>query len=162
MAPGDGDVRRYDEEPPAGEVTTASGRVSIAREVRPSRPALPFTRGQLRTLDETLTRAVRTTGLHFSIYLGDLGDDTHARAEQLHKELDNGAVSIPAAQAVLLAVSPGQRVVEVVTGSVAHRRLPDRACHQAVTRMVSSFAAGELPGGLLSGLRILMDEAGSG
>jgi hypothetical protein len=61
---------------------------------------------------------------------------------------------------VLIAVSPGQRVVEVVTGAAAARRIPDRACALAVLSMTGSFAAGDLVGGIVNGLRQLSDQAG--
>ena len=61
---------------------------------------------------------------------------------------------------VLIAVSPGQKVVEVVTGAGAARRLPDRACALAVLSMTTSFAAGDLVGGIVNGLRQLSDQAG--
>jgi hypothetical protein len=61
---------------------------------------------------------------------------------------------------VLIAVSPGQRVVEVVTGAGAGRRLPDRACALAVLSMTGSFAAGDLVGGIVNGLRQMSDQAG--
>jgi uncharacterized membrane protein YgcG len=64
------------------------------------------------------------------------------------------------ANAVLLAVSPGQRVVEVVTGAAAARRIPDRACALAVLSMTNSFSAGDLVGGIVNGLRQLSDQAG--
>ena len=61
---------------------------------------------------------------------------------------------------MLIAVSPGQQVVEVVTGAAAARRLPDRACALAVLSMTTSFAAGDLVGGIVNGLRQLSDQAG--
>ena len=64
-------------------------------------------------------------------------------------------------EAVLVAVSPEQRVVEVVTGSEARVRLPDRGAKLAVMSMVASFKEGDLLGGLLSGLRMLGDQAGA-
>ncbi len=138
-----------------GAVITASGRVSIAKERDPARPELPFTPVQLARLDEALTLSARTTGLGFSVYLGDLGDDTRATAESLHAESGDTASS-----AVLIAVSPGQRKVEIVTGADSSRRLPDRACNLAVMSMVASFKEGDLIGGLVSGLRMLTDQAG--
>jgi hypothetical protein len=51
-------------------------------------------------------------------------------------------------------------VVEVVTGAGASRRVPDRACALAVLSMTGSFAAGDLVGGLINGLRQLSDQAG--
>jgi uncharacterized membrane protein YgcG len=46
-------------------------------------------------------------------------------------------------------------VVEVITGSKAAQRLPDRGCKLAVESMVSSFKAGDLAGGLTAALRTL-------
>lgn len=139
-----------------GEVVVGTGRVSAARQVRPVLPTLPFSKSQLVTLDDALARASRSAGLRFCVYLGDLGTDTRARAEELHDSM--GA---RADDAVLVAVSPGQRVVEVVTGCRAHHRLPDRACKLAVENMISSFKEGDLTGGLTSGLRILMEQTDS-
>lgn len=138
-----------------GEVEVASGRLSVAHRVTPARRTLPFTTPQLAALDEALTLAGRTTGLHFSVYLGDLGADTRARAEELHATLGAGAP-----EAVLVAVSPGQRVVEVVTGSEAARRLTNENCKLAVMGMVAAFKQGDLIGGLCSGLRMLAGQAG--
>ncbi|MEU4802757.1 DUF5130 family protein [Actinosynnema sp. NPDC023587] len=137
-----------------GAAVTTSGRVSVAKMYRPHPPTLPFTPVQLASLDEAITVASRTTGLDFSVYLGELGSDTRARAEELH------AATTRPAHAVLLAVSPGERVVEVVTGEESHRRLPDRGAKLAVMGMVASFKEGDLAGGLLSGLRMLTDQAG--
>ncbi len=114
-----------------------------------------FTYQELGRLDEALTMSSRETGLRFTLYIGDLGKQTRARAEELHSL--SGAHP---AESVLLAVSPGQRVVEVVTGSAAARRLPDRACALAVLSMTGSFAAGDLVGGIVNGLRQLSDQAG--
>jgi hypothetical protein len=134
---------------------TASGRVSVARVRQPARSELPFTPVQLARLDEALTLSSRATGLRFSVYLGDLGEDTRATAESLH-----ASTGARAPETVLIAVSPGQRKVEIVTGEEASRRLPDRACNLAVMSMVASFKEGDLIGGLVSALRMLSDQAG--
>lgn len=138
-----------------GAVVLPTGRVSIAKERTPAKPELPFSSVQLARLDEALTLSARTTGLGFCVYLGDLGEDTRASAESLHAESGEAAAS-----AVLIAVSPGQRRVEIVTGADSSRRLPDRACNLAVMSMVASFKEGDLVGGLVSGLRMLTDQAG--
>jgi uncharacterized membrane protein YgcG len=146
-----------DVDPGPGAALMASGRVSIAREIKPLPPTVPFTTAQLARLDEALAVASRATGLDFSIYLGDLAADTRAKAEALHASVGPEAAS----DSVLIAVSPGQRVVEIVTGEEAYRRLPDRACKLAVMSMVASFKEGDLTGGLVSALRMLTDQAGS-
>ncbi|XVV05264.1 DUF5130 family protein [Actinosynnema sp. CA-248983] len=140
---------------PVGAVVTNSGRVSAAKMYEPQAPSLPFTPVQLASLDEALTLASRTTGLDFSVYLGELGSDTRARAEELHASTPRPS------HAVLVAVSPGERAVEIVTGEESHRRLADRGAKLAVMSMVASFKEGDLAGGLLSGLRMLTDQAGS-
>ncbi len=139
---------------PFGAAVTNSGRVSAAKMYEPHAPSLPFTAVQLSTLDEALTLASRTTGLDFSVYLGELGPDSRARAEELHASTPRPS------HAVLVAVSPGERVVEVVTGEESHRRLPDRGAKLAVMSMIASFKEGDLAGGLISGLRMLTDQAG--
>ena len=73
----------------------------------------------------------------------------HRRPRQADPRSGRGdarSVRRPPAESVLIAVSPGQRVVEVVTGAGAARRLPDRACALAVLSMTGSFAAGDLVG----------------
>jgi Domain of unknown function (DUF5130) len=139
-----------------GEAVVGTGRISAARQVRPVLPALPFSRSQLANLDDVLVRTTRSARVHFGIYLGDLGPDTRTRAEELHDSLGEWADD-----AVLVAVSPGQRVVEVVTGCRAANRLPDRGCKLAVENMVSMFKDGDLAGGLSSGLRMLADHTES-
>ena len=118
-------------------------------------PDTIFSYQELARLDEALTMSSRETGLRFTLYLGDLGQRTRVRAEELHAN-SGGDPS----ESVLIAISPGQRVVEVVTGAAASRRLPDRACALAVLSMTNSFAAGDLVGGIVNGLRQLSDQAG--
>jgi hypothetical protein len=148
----DGDERKSAH----GEAIVGAGRISAARMVKPVLPTLPFTKSQLATLDDALVRASRRASLHFGVYLGDLGSDTRGRAEVLHDSMGKWADD-----AVLVAVSPGQRVVEVVTGCRASRRLPDRECKLAVESMVSAFKQGDLAGGLTSGLRMLSNHTDS-
>jgi hypothetical protein len=113
----------------------------------------PFTPRQLFRIDEALSAADRETGLTFSVYVGDLGEDTRATAEGL---LDR----LPApAESVLLAVDPEHRVVEIVTGAEAARRLPDRIAALAALSMTAAFGGGDLTGGTVTGLRMLADQA---
>ena len=116
----------------------------------------PLTTGQLELLDDVIREAERFTGLRFSTYLGDLGGNTTATAENLLSGLGPDARST-----VLIAVSPGQRVVEVVTGSEAARRISDRAARLGVLAVVSSCTDGDVPGALVTGVRILADQAGT-
>ncbi len=153
-----GRAPRRDADLPAGAALMPSGRVSVAKEIKPEPGGLPFDHVELSRLDEALTLSVRESGLDFSIYLGDLsagdGADSRLAAEALHASAPD-----PAA-AVLIAVSPGQRLVEVVTGEESSKRVPDRSCKLAVMSMVASFKENDLVGGLISALRMLTDQAG--
>lgn len=149
------ELANTDGELPIGSAVTLSGRISTARMLGKEPSPSPFSPVQLALLDEALTTSSRTTGLHFSIYLGTLQGDTRAHAESLHAAMPDPAHS------VLIAVSPGQRVVEVVTGAESARRLPDRSCRLAVMSMVSFFKEGDLIRGLASGLCMLSEQAGA-
>lgn len=114
----------------------------------------PFAPRQLARLDEALTLSSRETGLGFSVYVGALDEPTRAHAERLHAGLPRPA------EGVLLAVSPQQRVLHIVTGEQSTRRLPDRACSLAALSMRASLSVGDLIGALVNGLRMLSDQAG--
>jgi hypothetical protein len=114
----------------------------------------PFTTRQLLRLDEALRLADSSTGLTFSIYVGDLEEPMRGYAEQLHGQLADPPHS------VLIAVSPNQRTLEIVTGGEARRRLPDRAAKLAALSMAAAFGGGDLAGGLVAGLSQLADHAG--
>ena len=113
----------------------------------------PFTPSQLARLDEALTLSSRETGLTFSVYVGEFRAPTRAHAEALFERLDDASV--------LVAVSPGQRALHIVTGPDSAKRLPNRACALAALAMRASFANGDLVGGIVTGLRMLADSAGS-
>jgi hypothetical protein len=114
----------------------------------------PFTTRQLLRLDEALRLADSSTGLTFSVYVGDLDEPTRAYAEKLHGQL----VAPPTS--VLIAASPNQRVLEIVTGPDARRRLPDRTTKLAALSMAAAFGGGDLAGGIISALAQLADHAG--
>jgi hypothetical protein len=114
----------------------------------------PFTTRQLLRLDEALRLADQSTGLIFSVYVGDLAEPVRETAEAMLKQIENPA------RAVLVAVSPNQRVLEIVTGSDARKRISDRDAKLAALSMAASFAGGDLAGGVLSGLDQLASHAG--
>lgn len=138
----------------SGEVVAASGGQEL-QEGPQGHAALggPFTPHQLSRLDEALTLSSRETGLAFSVYVGELKPPARAHAEALFERLDD--------RSVLLAVSPGQRLLHIVTGPESAKRLPNRACALAALAMRASFANGDLVGGIVTGLRMLADAAGN-
>jgi hypothetical protein len=115
----------------------------------------PFTTRQLLRLDEALRLADQTTGLHFSIYCGELDEPVRDAAEKMHGELEDPSGT------VLLAASPSQRVLEIVTGEQARKRLQDRDCKLAAFSMAAAFGGGDLAGGFINGLSMLVNRAGT-
>lgn len=114
----------------------------------------PFTTRQLLRIDEALRTADRSTGLVFTVYVGDLDEPTRGHAEKLLGQLAEPA------KAVLIAVSPNQRVLEVVTGPEARKRIPDRNAKLAALSMAAAFGGGDLAGGVIAGLDQLASHAG--
>ena len=114
----------------------------------------PFSTRQLLRLDEALRSADQQTGLTFSVYIGELDAPTRESAEKLHKQIED------ADHAVLIAVSPNQRKLEIVTGNEARKRISDRDAKLAGLSMAAAFAGGDLAGGILSGIDQLASHAG--
>jgi hypothetical protein len=135
--------------PPAarGDVPAPSGG-------RPDVLDGPFTTPQLLRLDEALRLADQSTGLTFSVYVGDLDEPHREAGEKLHSQLAYPDGS------VLVAVSPNQRALEIVTGAHARRRIPDRTAKLAALSMAAAFTGGDLAGGIVAGLAQLAEAAG--
>ena len=116
----------------------------------------PFTPRQLVRIDEALSLATEETGLTFSLYVGDLETPTRPAAEKLAAQVPSGTSE----GTVLVAVSPGQRVLHIITTSGAVKRLPNRVCALAALGMRAAFVGGDLTAGAVNGLRMLADAAG--
>lgn len=132
----------------------SSALSGTSAKARGAGPGELFTAPQLWRLDEALSAADRESGLTFSVYVGELDLPSREAAGQLQAQL-----GVRADWAVLIAVSPNQRVLEIVTGPEARRVLPDRVCSLAVLSMTAAFEGGDLAGGLVTGLRMLADQA---
>ena len=104
-------------------------------------------------ITKALTVAEAQTGLRFSVYVGSVEGDVHAQAVRLHRRLES------AAHSVLVVVDPRRNQLEIVTGAEARRRIDDRAAGLAAASMASTFALGDLAGGIVNGLRSLMEHA---
>ena len=141
------------------ELERAGGRPrdSSTPRAAPISPDRPFKPSQLARIDEALTLASSDTGLLFSVYVGPLGAEPRARAEAMFDKL---ALRHPAP--VLVALSPGERRLEIVTGGLSARRIPNRVAALAALTMRASFTNGDLTGGIVGGLRQLADAAGAG
>jgi uncharacterized membrane protein YgcG len=115
----------------------------------------PFTNGQHRDIERVIEAATTETGLFFSVFVGNVDGDIRDAAESRH-----AAFGAAASDTTLVLVSPGDRMLEIVTGEAASRRLSDRACELAALSMTTSFAGGDLAGGIVTGVRMLAEAAG--
>ena len=109
----------------------------------------PFSAKDLMTLDNALTEATRQTKSRFAVYIGDLGEDSAAGARSVLAD-----VATPD-NAVLLAVSPDQRCIEVVYGADLRGRGVESVAPLGVSAAAASFARGNLIDGLVSAVRVM-------
>lgn len=112
-------------------------------------------------VDEIVRRVRHDNGLDVSVLVGDL-DLTDIGNFRAGAEILHAAMGARAPGAVLVVVAPGQRQVEIVTGEQARRRVPDRVCALAVLSMTAAFTGGDLPGGIVEGVRQIAKAAGPG
>lgn len=108
-----------------------------------------FTDQQEYELGRLVDRAREATGLTFSVYVGSTPPDTEPRAEAVRLLAEFGP---EAPRAVLIYVDPNARALEIVTGPAASGWLDERTCGLAAVNMTSSFALGDLPGGIQNGM----------
>ena len=136
---------------PDGWVVTASGRLSGVTEPGEVSTHYPFPIKDLVRLDNALSFASRASAARFAVYLGDLGNDTAARARQL-------LAKVPTPDsAVLVAVSPDQHAIEVVYGSQVRGRGAETAAPRGVAEAAKAFQEGKLIDGLISAIRVLSE-----
>ncbi|MFI5728630.1 DUF5130 family protein [Kribbella sp. NPDC051587] len=108
-----------------------------------------FTPDQLYDIERAVRNAEEASGLHFSVYVGGADSETRPFAQELLNELDDPDRS------VLVYVDPAGRRLEIVTGAEAKRQLSDTAAGLAALTMQTSFATGDLTGGLVTGVQQL-------
>lgn len=113
----------------------------------------PFTPRQREDIERAVASAGAESGLTYSVYVGELAGGSREAACRLHAALPRSA------DTVLVAVDPGGHSLEIVTGARARKVLDDRACALAAMSMSSSFAAGDLAGGIVRGVLMLGEHA---
>ncbi|MEI8082914.1 MAG: DUF5130 family protein [Actinomycetes bacterium] len=111
-----------------------------------------FTEKQTTALERTLLRANANSGLIFRVYVGPL-DVGRASALAIHRDLPSPDLS------VLIAVDPGSRAIEIVTGVLAKEQVEDQSCRLASLTMASRFAIGDIAAGLRDGANVLAEHA---
>ena len=113
-----------------------------------------FSERQNSDICRAIRLARQESDLPVSVYVGTLDGDPRDVARLLH-----GALGAEADHSVLVAVDPGARRVEIVTGRDVRRRLDDRSAALATLAMTSAFQAGDLSGGIASGVISLAEHA---
>lgn len=112
-----------------------------------------FSADQRYEIDRAIRAAETVCRFEFSLYIGPAEGEPHAFAQRLHGSL------IAPARSVLILVDPAARVLEIVTGGVVRRVLPDDAVRLAAVAMESAFSEGDLVGGIKRGVSQLADAA---
>jgi len=112
-----------------------------------------FTPSQLEWIKRAVRNAETISGLTFSVFIGVSEEDSRAYAERLHKALTDPDHS------VLVMCDVEFRKLEIVTGIEARRVLSDLECRLAAAAMQTSFAGGDIVGGLTIGVQQLGEAA---
>lgn len=134
---------------PAGWAVTSSGRLSGVTEPGEPSETYPFSIKDRVALDDALKYGSRASKARFAVYIGELGADTAAEARLI-------LAKVPTPDdAVLLAVSPNQRAIEVVYGSALQGRGAESAAPLGVAAAASAFQEGNLIDGLISAIRVM-------
>lgn len=134
---------------PAGFVVTASGRISGVTQPGEISVDYPFPTMELVALDDALTYGSRESKARLAVYIGDLGEDTAARAREILAQVPTPT------DAVLLAVSPNQHAIEVVYGAGVKGRGAESVAPLGVAAAASAFKEGNLMDGIISAVRVL-------
>lgn len=115
-----------------------------------------FTDAQRAELARVVSRADRMTGLRFCLHVGAIDGGREGARTLL------AARGTEAPDTVLVAVDPVHRDLHILTGARAAVRLDDRTCALASLAMTSSFAAGDLVGGIRDGVGLLAAHGAGG
>jgi hypothetical protein len=134
---------------PRGWVVTNSGRISGVTEPGELSLQYPFPVNDLVFLDDAMKYGSRAAKARFAVFIGDLGSDTAATARELLAKVptpDN---------AVLLAVSPNQRAIEVAYGSDVSGRGIEESAPQGIAAAAAAFKDGNLMDGLIKAVQVM-------
>jgi hypothetical protein len=112
----------------------------------------PLSFAQRADLTRLVERARSICGFGFGVYIGPLPDGRESA-------LGHHAALPDPASAVLVAVDPSTRSIEIVTGVNTTATLDNRACEFAALSMKSCFVADDLVGGVREGVTLLAQHA---
>lgn len=142
-------LKHESENLPYGWALTYSGRLSGVTEPGHLSETYPFSIQERVELDEALKYGSRASKARFAVYIGELGAPTAAAARALLAKVPTPN------EAVLIAVSPNQKVIEVVYGAGLQGRGAESAAPLGVAAATSAFREGNLIDGLVSAVRVM-------
>lgn len=142
-------LKQESEKLPYGWAMTYSGRLSGVTEPGELSETYPFSIKERVELDEALKWGSRAAKARFAVYIGDLGAPSAAAARALLAKVPTPD------EAVLIAVSPNQKVIEIVYGSGLQGRGAESAAPLGVAAATSAFREGNLIDGLVSAVRVM-------
>ena len=112
-----------------------------------------FSSAERYALDETIRKAEQQSRVEFSLFVGSAEGDPRAFATQLHNSL------VAPTRSILILVDPDARALEIVTGGYVRRTLSDKEVELTALQMQTSFAEGDLVGGIKRGIAMLAEHA---
>jgi uncharacterized membrane protein YgcG len=112
-----------------------------------------FSSAERYALDEAIRKAEQQSRVEFSLFVGASEGDPRAFATQLHNSL------VAPSRSILIMVDPQARALEIVTGGYVRRTLTDKEVELTALQMQTSFAEGDLVGGLKRGIAMLAEHA---
>ena len=112
-----------------------------------------FNSAERYQIDEAIRGAEQVSRFEFSVFVGRAHGDPRAFATQLHNSL------VAPSRSILIMLDPAARVLEIVTGGAVRRNITDQEVELTTLQMQSSFAEGDLVGGLRRGIQMLADHA---
>jgi uncharacterized membrane protein YgcG len=104
-------------------------------------------------VEEAIRAAELVSRFEFSVFVGRADGPPRAFATQLHNSL------VAPSRSILIMLDPAARALEIVTGGVVRRHLTDQEVELTALQMQTSFAQGDLVGGLRRGIAMLADHA---
>jgi uncharacterized membrane protein YgcG len=112
-----------------------------------------FSNAERYALDEAIRKAEQQSRVEFSLFVGSAEGEPRAFATQLHNSL------VAPSRSILIMVDPDARALEIVTGGYVRRTLTDKEVELTALQMQTSFAEGDLVGGLRRGIAMLAEHA---
>jgi uncharacterized membrane protein YgcG len=104
-------------------------------------------------LEDAIRTAEQVSRIEFSLFVGRAEGDPRAFATRLHNSL------VAPSRSILIMLDPAARRLEIITGGEVRRTLSDQEVELAVAQMQTTFAEGDLVGGLKRGIQMLADHA---